>query len=69
MMRPRNQIRFWGMAPSDAVVGEPEANGAIERLFRTPKEQIVPGRIFQAIDEVRDAVRALRSPPATPPSG
>ena len=28
-------------------------------LFRTLKEQVVHGRIFQTIDEVRDAVRAF----------
>jgi transposase InsO family protein len=55
----QKQIRFWGMAPSYAFVGEPETNGVIERLFRTLKEQIVHGRIFQTIDEVRDAVRAF----------
>jgi transposase InsO family protein len=32
-------------------------NGVIERLFRTFKEQVVHGRVFQTIDEVRDAVR------------
>jgi len=52
-----NQIRFWGMASSYAFVGEPETNGVIERFFRTLKEQIVHGRIYQTIDEVRDAVR------------
>ena len=55
----QKQIRFWGMAPSYAFVGEPETNGAIERLFRTLKEQVVHGRIFRTIDEVRDAVRAF----------
>jgi transposase InsO family protein len=55
----QKQIRFWGIAPSYAFVGEPETNGVIERLFRTLKEQIVHGRIFQTIDEVRDAVRAF----------
>ena len=55
----QKQIRFWGMAPSYAFVGEPETNGVIERLFRTLKEQIVHGHIFQTIDEVRDAVRAF----------
>jgi hypothetical protein len=34
-------------------------NGVIERLFRTLKEQVVHGRIFQTIDEVRDAVRSF----------
>ena len=52
-----NQIRFWGMTPSYAFVGEPETNGVIERFFRTLKEQIVHGQIYQTIDEVRDAVR------------
>jgi transposase InsO family protein len=53
----QHQIRFWGIAPSYAFVGEPETNGVIERLFRTMKEQAIHGRVFQTIDEVRDAVR------------
>ena len=35
------------MTPSYAFVGEPETNGVIERFFRTLKEQIVHGRIYQ----------------------
>jgi transposase InsO family protein len=53
----QNQVRFWGISPSYAFVGEPETNGVIERLFRTFKEQVVHGRVFQTIDEVREAVR------------
>jgi len=53
----QHQIRFWGIAPRYAFVAEPETNGVIERLFRTMKEQIVHGRVFQPIDELRDAVR------------
>jgi len=55
----QKQIRSWGIAPSYAFVGEPQTNGVIERLFRTLKEQIVYGGIFQTVDEVRDAVRAF----------
>jgi putative transposase len=55
----QKQIRFWGISPSYAFVGEPETNGVIERFFRTFKEQVVHGRIYQTIDEVRDAVRAF----------
>jgi len=55
----QKQIRFWGISPSYAFVGEPETNGCIERLFRTLKEQAIHGRIFQTIDDVRDAVRAF----------
>ena len=55
----QKQIKFWGIAPSFAFVAEPETNGVIERFFRTFKEQVVHGRIYQTIDEVRDAVRAF----------
>ena len=55
----QKQIRSWGIAPSYAFVGEPQTNGVIERSFRTLKEQIVYGRIFQTLDQVRDAVRAF----------
>jgi putative transposase len=55
----QKQIRFWGISPSYAFVGEPETNGVIERFFRTFKEQVVHGRIYQTIDEVRDAVRTF----------
>jgi transposase InsO family protein len=39
------------------LVGEPETNAVIERLLRTLKEQIIHGRVFQIVDEVRDAIR------------
>jgi putative transposase len=55
----QKQMRFWGVAPSYAFVAEPETNGCIERLFRTLKEQAIHGRIFQTIDDVREAVRAF----------
>ena len=55
----QKQIKFWGVAPSYAFVGEPQTNGVIERLFRTLKEQVVHGRIFRTIDDVREAVRAF----------
>jgi transposase InsO family protein len=55
----QKQVRFWGMAPSYAFIGEPETNGVIERLFRTLKEQAIHGRIFQTIEDVRDAVRTF----------
>ena len=53
----QNQLTFFGMAPSFAFVREPETNGVAERFIRTLKAQIVFGRIYQNIEEVRAAVR------------
>ena len=53
----QQQARFWGISPSYAFVAAPETHGVIERFFRTMKEQAIHGRIFQTIDEVRDAAR------------
>ena len=54
----QNQLKFFGMAPSFAFVREPETNGVAERFIRTLKEQIVFGRIYRNLEEVRAAVRA-----------
>lgn len=51
-----NQIRFWGIAPSFAFVEQPETNGVAERFNRTLKEQVVFGRTFRNVEEVRTAV-------------
>ena len=55
----QTQISAWGMTPSYAFVGQPETNGVIERFFRTLKEQVSHGRVFQTIEDVRDAVRTF----------
>ncbi len=52
----QNQIKAWGIAPSFAFLREPETNGVAERFIRTLKEQAIYGRIFQNIEEVRQAV-------------
>lgn len=51
-----NQLRFWGITPSFALVREPETNGVAERFFRTLKEQVVFGRVFRNLEELRAAV-------------
>ena len=50
-------IKFWGIQPSYAFVAEPQTNGVAERFNRTLKEQIIHGRIYRNIAELRDAVR------------
>ena len=52
-----NQIKFWGIAPSYSFVAEPQGNGVVERFNRTLKEQVIHGRIYRNLNELRDAVR------------
>jgi transposase InsO family protein len=52
----QNQVRFRGISPSYAFVAERETNRVLERLCRTLKAQVIHGRAFQTIDEVRNAV-------------
>jgi len=52
----QNQIKFWGIAPSFAFIEQPQTNGVVERFFRTMKEQIIFGRVYQTVDELRTAV-------------
>lgn len=54
-----NQARYWGIAPSFAFVQEPQTNGVAERFNRTIKEQVIHGRVFQNVEEVRKAVGAF----------
>jgi len=51
-----NQIRYWGISASFALVSEPQTNGVAERFNRTLKEQVLNGRVFRNIEEVRSAV-------------
>jgi putative transposase len=55
----RNQVRFWGVEASYAFIEQPECNGVAERFFKTMKEQIIYGRIYRTVAEVRTAVDAF----------
>lgn len=52
----QKQIKAWGMAPSFAFLEQPQTNGVVERFFRTLKEQVIYGRAFNTIEELRQAV-------------
>lgn len=52
----QNQLKFWGIASSFAFVRQPETNGVVERFNRTLKEQVIYGRTFRTIEEVRAAM-------------
>ena len=55
-----NQVKFWGIAPSFALVAEPQTNRVAERFNRTLKEQAIHGRVFRKVEEVRTAVTEFR---------
>lgn len=54
-----DQIKFWGISKSFAFIEEPQTNGVAERFNRTLKEQVVHGRIFQGVEDLRQAVAAF----------
>lgn len=51
-----NQIHAWGMATSFSFLEQPQTNGVAERFIRTLKEQVVYGKIFRNIEELRKVV-------------
>lgn len=55
----QNQIKFWGIAPSFAFVSQPQTNGVAERFNKTLKEQVIYGRTYRNIEELRVAVTAF----------
>lgn len=54
-----NQIRYWGMSISKGFVREPETNGVIERFHRTFKEQVVHGKRYHSLIDLRRDVEAF----------
>ena len=62
-----NQLRYWGIHPSFALLEEPETNGVVERWNRTLKEQAVYGRVFET--SPRCARPSLRSSNTTTSAG
>ncbi|MCS7044586.1 MAG: integrase core domain-containing protein [Bryobacteraceae bacterium] len=54
------ELRFLGMASSPVFVREPEANGCIERFFRTLKGQLLWVQHFQDLEDLQIALREFR---------
>lgn len=54
-----NQLKHWGITPSFAFIEQPQTNGVAERFIRTLKEQVIFGRVFKNLQEVREAVRGF----------
>ena len=47
------------METSYAFIEQPQTDGVAERFFRILKEQIIYGRIYRTVAEVRDAVETF----------
>jgi len=52
----QHQLRYWGITPSFAFVQQPQTNGVAERFNRTLKEQVLHGRTYRTLEELRAAV-------------
>lgn len=50
------QISYLGIQDSFGLIRQPQTNGVAERFNRTLKEQILDGKVFRNIEEVREAV-------------
>lgn len=55
----QNQLRYWGLAPSFAFVEQPQTNGVVERFNKTLKQQVVYGRYFTSISELKTTISAF----------
>ncbi|MDZ7379466.1 MAG: integrase core domain-containing protein [candidate division KSB1 bacterium] len=49
----QEEIAFLGIESSPAFVRAPEGNGCAERFIRTLKEQLLWGRTFRTVEELR----------------
>ncbi len=61
----QNRLKPWGISPSFAFIEQPQTTGVAEGSIRTLKEQVIYGRVFQNLQEVREAVRHLVDPYAS----
>ncbi len=52
-------LRWLGITDDPAYPGEPEGNGCVERWIRTLKEQCLWARIYDDVDDLRQAVAAF----------
>jgi transposase InsO family protein len=52
----QRELRHFGVRQSLAYVGEPQTNGVIERFWKTLKKQVIEGRIYQTLADLRKAL-------------
>ena len=52
----QGSLRWLGIVDDPAYVGEPETNGCAERWIKTLKEQCLWARLYEGLDDLRQAV-------------
>lgn len=52
----QTELKFLGVRQNLTYVGEPETNGVIERFWKTLKKQVLEGRIYQNLADLRRAL-------------
>jgi len=52
----QKELKHFGVRQSLAYVGEPQTNAVIERFWKTLKKQVLEGRIYQTLDDLRKAL-------------
>lgn len=53
----QKELKHFGIRQSLAYVSEPETNGVIERFWKTLKKQIIEGKVYQTLADLRKALR------------
>lgn len=53
----QTELKHFGIRQSLAYVSEPETNGVIERFWKTLKKQVIDGRIYQTLADLRQALK------------
>ena len=52
----QKELKHFGVRQSLAYVGEPQTNGVIERFWKTLKKQVLEGRVYQTLADLRAAL-------------
>jgi transposase InsO family protein len=52
----QRELKHFGIRQSLAYVGEPQTNGVVERFWKTLKKQVLEGRVYQTLADLRKAL-------------
>lgn len=53
----QTELKHFGIRQSLAYVSEPETNGVVERFWKTFKKQVLEGKIYRSMADLRKAAR------------